>query len=170
MRFHLGNLENIPNISCICCSFSMPISRNRLPSPTVPPSTLFKDVVLSSLIVAIVGYCVSLSMAKLFANKFHYTMDGNQEMFSEVCDWFPFCLCDCLFQVVSPSQGISNIIGSFFQCVPSAASMARSLVQVNVGGRTQLTSIVSASILMLVLLFIGPLFEPLPKVRSRIVC
>jgi MFS superfamily sulfate permease-like transporter len=40
---------------------------------------------VSSLIIAIVGYCVTLSMAKIYANKFAYKVDGNQELLSEVC-------------------------------------------------------------------------------------
>ena len=54
------------------------------PTPTVPEKTLFEKLILDSVIIAVVGYSITLSMAKLFANKFNYTVDGNQEIFAEV--------------------------------------------------------------------------------------
>jgi hypothetical protein len=61
-------------------------------------------------------------------------------------------------------QGASNILGSFFSCLPFSASLSRSLIQQAVGGKTQLASLVSCILLLLVLLFIGPFFELLPNV------
>lgn len=109
---------------------------------SVPEVSLFSKIIVDSLIVAIVGYCITLSMAKIFAQKFHYSVDGNQELFSE---------------------GASNVVGSFFSCLPSGASMSRSSVQVAVGGRTQLTSVVSIAILIVVILTAEELFYALPK-------
>lgn len=48
--------------------------------------------------------------------------------------------------------------------MPFTASISRSLIQQTVGGKTQLTSLISCGILVLILISIGPLFEPLPKV------
>jgi len=45
---------------------------------------VFSGIVTQSIIIAIVGYCVTLSMAKIYANKFSYKVDGNQELLSEV--------------------------------------------------------------------------------------
>eukprot|EP00095_Tigriopus_kingsejongensis_P012577 maker-scaffold298_size217389-snap-gene-1.14 protein:Tk12577 transcript:maker-scaffold298_size217389-snap-gene-1.14-mRNA-1 annotation:"solute carrier family 26 member 10-like isoform x3" len=109
---------------------------------TVPEVSLFGKIIVDSIIVAIVGYCITLSMAKIFAQKFHYSVDGNQELFSE---------------------GVSNVVGSFFSCLPSGASMSRSSVQVAVGGRTQLTSVVSVIILVVVIMTAEELFYALPK-------
>ena len=47
-----------------------------------------------------------------------------------------------------------------------AASLSRSLIMENVGGRTQASGIITSSILLVVLLWLGPVFEVLPKVRS----
>ncbi len=66
-------------------------------------------------------------------------------------------------------QGLSNIVGSFFRCIPAAGSMARSMVLLSVGGKTQLSGLVSALILILVLLFIGPVFQSLPKVNQEMI-
>lgn len=62
------------------------------------------------------------------------------------------------------SQGLGNLFGSFFSCMPFTASLSRSLIQETVGGHTQLASLISCSILISVLLWIGPFFEPLPRV------
>lgn len=56
------------------------------------------------------------------------------------------------------------MVGSFFSCMPFSASLSRSSIQQSVGGRTQIASIVSCAILIIVLNWIGPFFEPLPKV------
>ena len=124
-------------------------------------------------------------MAKIFAAKFGYRVDGNQEMLGEVKqtkgERERKCLTDRYYN--NSLQGASNIFGSFFMSMPSGASMSRSAVQVkgdlfsfclcgksnarehqvSVGGRTQLTSAVSVSFLSVVILFAGPLFATLPK-------
>lgn len=81
-------------------------------------------------------------MAKIFAKKHNYEVDAAQELYS---------------------QSASNVFGSFFGCAPIAASLSRSLIQEAVGGVTQITSLISCSLLLLVLLFVGPVFEKLPN-------
>ena len=62
---------------------------------------------------------------------------------------------------------MSNIVGSFFKSVPSTASMSRSMVQIKVNCKTQMTGIVSAILLTMILLSISFVFEPLPKVSKN---
>lgn len=69
-----------------------------------------------------------------------------------------------LLTILNHFQGIGNLVGSFFSCMPFTASLSRSLIQQTVGGRTQLASLISCGILVSVLLWIGPFFEPLPRV------
>lgn len=47
--------------------------------------------------------------------------------------------------------------------MPFAASLSRSYIQQMSGGRTQVASLISCGILAVVLLWIGPVFEPLPR-------
>jgi solute carrier family 26, other len=61
-------------------------------------------------------------------------------------------------------QGVGNLIGSFFSCIAFAASLSRSIVGKGVGGRTQLTALVSMIIIVLTLLWVADFFEPLPRV------
>lgn len=44
-----------------------------------------------------------------------------------------------------------------------AASLSRSVIQEQTGGKTQIASVVSASLILVLLLWIGPFFETLPK-------
>jgi solute carrier family 26, other len=57
------------------------------------------------------------------------------------------------------------MFSSFFSCAPISASLSRSLVQQGVGGKTQVASLVACGLLLMVMLFIGPFFEPLPQVK-----
>ena len=75
----------------------MLINLNRLPELQIP-NAFFVEMLLDSLVLAIVGYCVSLSMAKLFSTKFDYPMDGNQEMLSEVKKSIKFSLALMIFK------------------------------------------------------------------------
>ncbi|XP_063231486.1 prestin-like isoform X2 [Bacillus rossius redtenbacheri] len=113
-----------------------------LPLPEAPPFALLPNLVIDGLIIAIVAFSVNLSMASIFARKHNYPVDANQELLASGC---------------------ANIFGSFFSCIPFAASLSRSLIQETVGGVTQLASVVSCLLLLLVLLLIGPFFEPLPN-------
>jgi MFS superfamily sulfate permease-like transporter len=61
-------------------------------------------------------------------------------------------------------QGVGNLVGSFFSCIAFAASLSRSIVGKGVGGRTQLTALVSMLIIILTLLWVADFFEPLPRV------
>ncbi len=62
------------------------------------------------------------------------------------------------------AYGIMNIIGSFFSSFTAAGSLSRSSVQSNAGGKTQLVGLISAVIIVIVLVALGPLFFDLPKV------
>lgn len=90
-----------------------------------------------------VSYTVSMSMALIFAQKLNYEVDSNQELLA---------------------MGVGNIFGSFFSCLPVSASLSRSAIQQATGGKTQIASLISCSILTFVLLWIGPFFEDLPRV------
>lgn len=64
-------------------------------------------------------------------------------------------------------MGISQILSSFFTCHCSAASLSRSAVQDDQGGRTQIAALINCSIILLVLVALASLFEPLPTVKNN---
>lgn len=60
------------------------IGRFRLPDAAVPPLAIVSDLILDSLIIAIVAYAISISMAKIFAHKHQYEVRPNQELIASV--------------------------------------------------------------------------------------
>ncbi|KAF6208967.1 hypothetical protein GE061_014710 [Apolygus lucorum] len=60
------------------------------------------------------------------------------------------------------AMATANLICSNIQCITIGNAMIRTILVMNVGIKTQLTTIISSIILFIVLMFAGPLFEPLP--------
>ncbi|XP_046462788.1 sulfate transporter-like [Daphnia pulex] len=111
------------------------------PTPRSPPYELFPSIIQDTIPVAIVAYVISLSMAKIFARKRGYEISSNQELIA---------------------QGAANVFGAFFSCMPVSTSLSRSMLQESVGGETQLASVVSCALMLIILLWMGPFFESLP--------
>ena len=112
--------------------------------------TTRKDVLLDALVLALVSYASALSLAKMYAKKHNYTVRANQEFFA---------------------LGLSNFGSSFFSCFPATASLSRASVMGTLA-RTQISSVISCTILLLVLLFLAPVLTTLPKcvVAVIIIC
>lgn len=58
-------------------------------------------------------------------------------------------------------------MGGAFSCVPNATSLSRSLLQEQTGGRTQVASVVSSFLILIILLWFAPFFEVLPRVKTK---
>ncbi|XP_075571336.1 prestin isoform X3 [Pelecanus crispus] len=114
-------------------------------APAVPEIQLIPAIFVDAIAIAIVGFSMAVSMAKIFALKHGYTIDGNQELIA---------------------LGICNSVGSFFQSFSVTCSMSRSLVQESTGGKTQIAGALSSIMVLLVLVAVGYLFEPLPQVKE----
>jgi SulP family sulfate permease len=59
-------------------------------------------------------------------------------------------------------QGIANIVVPFFGGIPATGAIARTMTNINNGGRTPVAGIVHAVVLLLVLLFLGNLVGYIP--------
>uniref|UniRef100_A0A8C9EFD4 Solute carrier family 26 member 5 n=1 Tax=Phocoena sinus TaxID=42100 RepID=A0A8C9EFD4_PHOSS len=117
--------------------------------PANPDTSLFHLVYVDAIAIAIVGFSVTISMAKTLANKHGYQVDGNQELIA---------------------LGLCNSTGSLFQTFAISCSLSRSLVQEGTGGKTQLAGCLASLMILLVILATGFLFESLPQaVLSAIV-
>ncbi len=71
-------------------------------------------------------------------------------------------------QQIKPSQeaialGAANLSAAFTGGYPIGASISRSAVNFDTGAQTPASSAISATLVLLVVLFLGPLFEHLPK-------
>jgi len=95
-----------------------------------------------AIVIALVGFMEAISIAKAMAAKTKDHIDPNQELIG---------------------QGLGNIAGSFTQAYPASGSFSRSAVNLNAGARTGFSSVVTAIIVVITLLFLTPLLYDLPK-------
>lgn len=110
--------------------------------PAAPQFSLLPNLVTDSFAVAIVGFSMGISLAKIFALKHGYSVDGNQELIA---------------------IGLCNFISSFFHTFAITCSMSRSLVQESTGGKTQIAGLLASLVVLLVVVAIGFVFQPLPQ-------
>ncbi|KAM4563680.1 solute carrier family 26 member 6 [Odontesthes bonariensis] len=113
-----------------------------LQPPVIPAVSLFGQVIGDAFALSVVGYGIAISLGRIFALKYGYKVDSNQELIA---------------------LGLSNSIGGIFQCFAISCSMSRSMVQESTGGKTQVAGALSAVIILFITLWIGALFEDLPK-------
>jgi len=59
-------------------------------------------------------------------------------------------------------QGVANVVGSFFACLPVTGAIARSLANIRAGGRTPVAGLTHAGSLLLLLLAAAPLLSHIP--------
>ncbi|XP_054911710.1 chloride anion exchanger-like isoform X1 [Poeciliopsis prolifica] len=111
-------------------------------APVAPNLQVFQHTAMEAFPMAIVGFAVAFSVAKVYSIKHDYTIDGNQELIA---------------------FGVSNIFGASFKAFAASTALSRSAVQESTGGKTQIAGLLSAIIVMIVTLAIGYLLEPLPK-------
>ena len=60
------------------------------------------------------------------------------------------------------AQGAANIIVPLFGGIPVTGAIARTMTNINNGGRTPIAGIIHAVVLLLILLFLGPLTKHIP--------
>lgn len=60
------------------------------------------------------------------------------------------------------AQGIANIVVPFFGGIPATGAIARTMTNINNGGRTPIAGMIHAIVLLLVLLLMGPLVGLIP--------
>ncbi len=59
-------------------------------------------------------------------------------------------------------QGIANIVSPLFGGIPVTGAIARTMTNINNGGRTPISGIIHALVLLLILLFLSPLTKHIP--------
>ena len=115
-----------------------------LPGFRLPPLGL--DAMLSlfsaALIIALVAFMESISMAKAMAATTKDKIDPNQELIG---------------------QGLANIGGSFFQCYPACGSFTGSAINLQAGAKTGFAMVFNGVFVAVTLLFLTPYLYHLPK-------
>ena len=112
-----------------------------IPKPEVPEVQGVSHLIVDAFIIAIVSFAISISLAKYFSEKYHYPIDQDQEMFA---------------------YGVMHTFSVFFHSYAGAQSPPRTMLQDSAGGKTQLASLASTLLILLVCFWLAPLFEYLP--------
>jgi SulP family sulfate permease len=115
-----------------------------LPSFQMPALSLDAIVSLLSaaLIIALVAFMESISMAKAMAIKSKQKINPNQELIG---------------------QGLANLGGGFFQAYPACGSFTGSAINLQAGAKTGFASVFNGLFVAVTLLFLTPYLYHLPK-------
>jgi len=95
-----------------------------------------------AVIISLLGFMEAISIAKAMAAKTGQRLDPNQELIG---------------------QGLGNIIGSLGQSYPVSGSFSRSAVNLQAGGISGFSNVISSLIVVITLLFFTPLLYHLPQ-------
>jgi SulP family sulfate permease len=117
---------------------------NKLPSFSLPTSSWQEVLALSesAMAIATLGILEALAMAKHIAGQTGQKLDLNQQ---------------CL------SEGLANLTGSFFQCMPGSGSLTRSAINQQAGAATQWSGVWSAVAVALITLLFAPYARFIPS-------
>ncbi|VIO91442.1 Uncharacterized protein BM_BM7445 [Brugia malayi] len=120
-----------------------------IPTPSLPNFDLIPYLLNDAFAIAIISYMFVVSMAKLFAKKRRYKIDPTQDLYA---------------------VGLMHTLSSFFPIFPAGGSLSRSAVCEQSGANTQLNILFSNTLLLTVIVFIGPFLEPLPMAVWLVSC
>jgi SulP family sulfate permease len=136
----LREFGGITGIETIGDRFSIKAS---LPSPETPAISieLIKTLFPSAFTIAMLGAIESLLSAMVADGVIGDRHDSNTELMA---------------------QGVANIVVPFFGGIPCTGAIARTMTNINNGGRTPIAGIIHAVVLLLILLFLGPLTKFIP--------
>lgn len=114
--------------------------------PSFQTPTVQWDLVLAllpaALVMALIGFMEATSISKAIASSTGERVDASKELVG---------------------QGLANIAGSFFGSFTVSGSFSRSAVAAKIGAKTGLFAIISATAVVLVLLFFTPYLYHLPQ-------
>ncbi len=115
-----------------------------LPTLSVPPLDMAATSALlpSAIIIALLGYLETVSIARALAARTRERMSANQELFG---------------------QGAANLAAAFSGAWPVAGSFSRSAVNLDNGARTPFAAFTASAVVAATLLFLTPLLKPLPQ-------
>ncbi len=113
-----------------------------VPSLTLPEAGMAIQLLPAAILIGLVGYVESVSIAITLANRRRQHIDTNQELIA---------------------LGAANLAGGMSGGMPVAGGFSRTMVNFAAGARTQFAAIITAILVGAVALFFTPLLENLPK-------
>ncbi|MFH4980166.1 hypothetical protein AB6A40_006875 [Gnathostoma spinigerum] len=112
-----------------------------LPVAHIPRLDLMPWVIKDAVEIAFVIVAVHLSMCKVFNRRHKYKTDNNQELYA---------------------LGLMATLSSCFYTYPVCSALGRSMVNDESGAHTQLAALFSCLLVLVVILWLGPLLQALP--------
>ena len=136
----LKNFAGITSIETIGDRFSI---SSELPEAHVPEMTweTIKQLVSPAITIAILGAIESLLSATVADGVIGDHHDSNTELIA---------------------QGVANLASPLFGGIPATGAIARTMTNINNGGRTPIAGIIHAGVLLLIFLFLMPLAQYIP--------
>jgi len=115
-----------------------------LPTPSLPdvPLSALAGMVVTAIGVVLVAYSEALGVAHEFAEKHGYEVDADQEL---------------------NAHGVVNLVSGLLGGMIAGGSMSASAVKEGAGARTQVANLIAWGVTIVTLLFLTPLFAPLPE-------
>lgn len=138
--FLLKRYAGITSIETIGDRFQIKAS---LPGVAVPDMSweVVKNLFPAAVTIAVLGAIESLLSATVADGVTGDKHDSNQELLA---------------------QGAANIITPFFGGIPATGAIARTMTNINNGGKTPVAGLIHAVVLLLILLCLGPLTKHIP--------
>jgi sulfate permease, SulP family len=115
-----------------------------LPAPHIPEIQFWwvREMSGSALAIASLGLLEALAIAKSIASSTRQPLDYNRQ---------------CL------AEGLANLVGGFFQCLPGSGSLTRSAINFQAGAVTRLSGVFAAAAVAVVVVLFAPLARYIPK-------
>ena len=115
-----------------------------LPMPHIPEIkwSWIGELSSSAFAIAILGLLEALAIAKAIAHKSGQVLDYNRQ---------------CL------AEGMGNLTGGFFRCMPGAGSLSRTAINYQAGAVTRFSGVFTAAIVAIAVLLFAPLTAFIPK-------
>ena len=119
-----------------------------LPSVHVPVIKLkwISDLAVNAVAIAFLGILEALAIAKAIANETRQPLDYNRQILAE---------------------GLANLVGGFFRCLPGSGSLSRSAINFQSGAATRLSGVFTSLFVAVALVSLAPPGTIRPEAGAR---
>lgn len=135
------SIDTIGDLYTLPTGFPVPQLPSLQPAEGETYYSMFVSLMPAAFTIAMLGAIESLLSAMVADGVIGDTHDSNTELIG---------------------QGIANIVAPFFGGIPATGAIARTMTNINSGGRTPVAGMVHVVVLLMVLLFMGSLVGMIP--------
>ena len=113
-----------------------------LPVPSLPPTGLVVELLPGAFAIAVMAFLETAAVARGIRLRGEPAIDSNRELLA---------------------AGLASVAGSFFHSLPAAGGFSQSAVNQRAGARSQLASVTSVVLAILVAVLLAPILDNLPQ-------